>query len=187
MTIHEAQQQLLFQLYHIYDTREAANITDWIMESITGWKKIDRIMNKQVPLSTDGLNNLQQYTEELLSYKPVQYILHEAWFAGMKLFVDERVLIPRPETEELVEWIGQEVRNLSSPITILDIGTGSGCIPIALKKKLPAVTIYGCDISRQALEVARKNAVDQKVHIEFFFSDILNSAAWHSLPPVDII
>lgn len=187
MTIHEAQQQLLIQLYDIYDSREAATIADWILENITGWRKIDRIINKQVPLSADALSSLQQYTGELLSHKPVQYILQEAWFAGMKLFVDERVLIPRPETEELVEWIVQEVRMLSSPIGILDIGTGSGCIPIALKKKLPDATIYGCDISRQALEVARKNAVDQKVHIEFFLSDILNYAAWDSLPPVDLI
>jgi release factor glutamine methyltransferase len=128
-------------------------------------------------------------------HKPVQYVLHEAWFAGMKLYVDERVLIPRPETEELVEWVVQEVRTEGQDmdtaahptVNILDIGTGSGCIPIALKKKFPDSNVYGSDISRQGLEVARKNAVDQKIHIEFILSNILDNAAWDSLPAVDII
>ena len=80
MTIHEEQQQLLFQLYHIYDNREAAAIADLVMENITDWKKIDRIINKQVPLSLQN-RIIKKYTGELLMHKPVQYVLHEAWFA----------------------------------------------------------------------------------------------------------
>ena len=172
MTIHESQQQLLFQLYHIYDNREAASIADLVMENITGWKKIDRIINKQVPLSLPQKDLLKKYTEELLMHKPVQYVLHETWFCGMKFYVDENVLIPRPETEELIEWIVEDVKNkkhettnkkqdtrnkeeettnkkqetsykqqedishfTSGMLQILDVGTGSGCIPISLKKK----------------------------------------------------
>ena len=111
MIIHEAQQQLLFQLYHIYDNREAAAIAGLVMENITGWKKIDRVVNKQAHLSLPQQELFKKYTEELLSHKPVQYVLHEAWFAGMKFYVDENVLIPRPETEELVEWVVEEIRN----------------------------------------------------------------------------
>jgi len=205
MTIHEAQQQLLFQLYHLYDNREAANIADWVMEHITGWKKIDRIINKKVPLLPHRIEQLEQYTKELLQHKPVQYVLHDAWFCGMPFYVDEHVLIPRPETEELVEWIVQEagsrkpevgsqkseehsgVRLQASDFRLLDIGTGSGCIPIALKKKLPRAQVYSCDISEAALAVAQKNATAQQADIHLLQADFLNRDSWQQLPSVDII
>ncbi len=82
MTIHEAQQQLTTSLYELYDNREAANIADWVMEHVTGMRKIDRIMHKKSPLSPERIDQLQQYTRELLTHKPVQYVLHEAWFCG---------------------------------------------------------------------------------------------------------
>ena len=225
MTIHEAQQQLLSQLYHLYDNREAANIADWVMEHITGWKKIDRIINKTLPLQSDRLAQLEQYTKELLQHKPVQYVLHEAWFCGMPFYVDENVLIPRPETEELVEWVQLEVgsrkkevgsqksdadsykeegqkpegasdfrpqtsdyRPLTSALILLDIGTGSGCIPISLKKKLPQAEVYACDVSEAALTVAAKNANTLlKTTVHFIQADFLNTASWQQLPAVDII
>src|SRR5690242_17395637 len=104
MTIHEAGRQLLFQLYHIYDENEAANIADWVMEHLTGWKKIDRALNKNVKLSAATESKLAEYINLLNQHTPVQYVLNEAWFCGMKFYVDENVLIPRPETEELVDW-----------------------------------------------------------------------------------
>ena len=108
MTIQEAQQQLLFQLFHVYDEREARNIADLVMEHVTEWKRIDRIINKTVPLSPTKEKELAEFTAQLLDHKPVQYVLHESWFAGLKFYVDENVLIPRPETEELVDWISKE-------------------------------------------------------------------------------
>ena len=203
MTIHEAQQQLLFKLYDIYDNREAAAIADLVMENITEWKKIDRVVNKNVPLSLPKTELLKKYSEELLLHKPVQYVLHEAWFAGMKFYVDENVLIPRPETEELVDWIVREVKSSESgdgsrmtddqrpmtekTFTILDIGTGSGCIPIALKKKLPQAEIYSCDISEGALTVAKKNALDNSTNVHFLNFDFLNEKQRDLLPSPDII
>jgi release factor glutamine methyltransferase len=185
MSIHEAQQQLLFQLYHIYDDREAQSIAGWVMEHLTGWQKIDRILNKNVKLSKPKLDELEQITQQLLAHKPVHYILHQAWFQGMKLYVDENVLIPRPETEELVQWVLEECRHAAP--RILDVGTGSGCIPIALKKKLPNAEVVGCDISDGALKVAFRNAQEQNTPITLQQVDFLQQEERDELPVFDLI
>lgn len=204
MTLHEAQQQLQTALVELYDNREAANIADWVMEQMTGMRKIDRIMHKQSLLSPDRIDQLQAYTRELLAHKPVQYVLHEAWFCGMPFYVDENVLIPRPETEELVEWVAEagskkyEVGNTASQqssylvpptsyLRILDIGTGSGCIPVSLKKKLPQAEVYACDVSEGALAVATRNAATHQTPVHFLQVDFLQANTWSTLPEVDII
>ncbi len=113
----------------------------------------------------------------------------------MKLKVNEHVLIPRPETEELVEWVVKETRNkkegdlktLNSQLTILDIGAGSGCISIALKKELPYADIFAIDVSDDALKVAHQNAVDQNTAIQFLQLDFLNETLWKSLKTFDTI
>ncbi len=200
MTIHDAQQKLLFRLYDMYDNGEAAAITNMVMEKISGWKRIDRVINKTVPLSMPQEELFKKYFEELSTYKPVQYVLHEAWFCNMKFYVDENVLIPRHETEELVEWIIQEVgspesevrsnsklKTQNSKLTILDVGTGSGCIPIILKKKLPVANIFSCDVSEKALEVAKKNALSNNVDVNFFLLDFLDKEKRKELPSCNII
>ncbi|HEY6978004.1 MAG TPA: peptide chain release factor N(5)-glutamine methyltransferase [Chitinophagaceae bacterium] len=198
MTIPKAYQQLLFQLYEMYDEREAANIADMVIEHITGLKKIDRIINRQLPLTEEQIQLLNDYTFQLLQHKPVQYVLREAWFGGLKLYVDENVLIPRPETEELAEWIIKDVPGLqfslsgsftahSASPAILDIGTGSGCIAVTLKKKLPIAEIHAVDISESALNIAKQNAAAQKTEIKFHFLNILNTNEWNKLPAFDII
>src|SRR5215467_15057842 len=101
MTIHEANQDLISKLSTIYDDRESAVIADMILEHVTSWKKIDRIIHKNIILSTSAQSAYDRYSNQLLNHKPVQYVLQEAWFYRMKFYVDERVLIPRPETEEL--------------------------------------------------------------------------------------
>ena len=195
MTIHEAHQQLRFQLFHLYDEREAGNITDLVMEHITGWKKIDRVVNKTISITDLQKQLLEKYTNALLNHTPLQYVLNEAWFYNMKLYVDENVLIPRPETEELVDWLVKEVRSRKSLIdsqshavnNILDIGTGSGCIPLAIKKNLPLLEVHSCDVSEAALNVAKKNAADLRLNIHFHLLDILSATARNQLPVFDII
>lgn len=188
MTIQEAYIKLVYQLFELYDDRESANIADLVIEQVTGLRKIDRILYKKFPLSAEQQEQLNKYSEALLQHKPVQYVLNEAWFAGMKFYVDENVLIPRPETEELVEWIIEEVAGYQLPVTsLLDIGTGSGCIPIALKKKMPAAEVHAVDISEEALHVAKKNAGSLNTAITFYQLDILNDSAWTQLPAFDII
>ncbi len=196
MTVQEAYQQLMYQLFEMYDDREAANIADMVIEHISAFRKIDRIINKQFPLNEDQIQLLNNYTFQLLQNKPVQYVLHDAWFAGMKLYVDENVLIPRPETEELVDWIIADCQlritdslltTHHSPLTFLDIGTGSGCIPVALKKKLPNAEIHALDVSQGALNVATQNAVTQQTEINFHLLNILDKNVWSLLPNFDII
>lgn len=183
MTIQEAHNRLLFQLYHIYDNAEAGNIADWVMEHLTGWKRIDRILNKEVKMSAFMQAQLEKYILELNNHRPVQYVLNEAWFCGMKFYVDENVLIPRPETEELVEWIVNDLKGRD--ISILDIGTGSGCIAIALKKKLPLAKVFACDVSEGALAVARKNALNLGADVEFININILTEK--NKLPGANVI
>jgi len=218
MVLQEAYRQLLFKLYELYDNREAANIADLVIEHITGQRRIDRVMNKQMPVSATAQKQLDDYATQLLLHTPVQYVLLEAWFAGIKFYVDENVLIPRPETEELVEWVAScglqvsgfqfpvNVKNPEKftaikdenkrrppatgnqqPVTVLDIGTGSGCIPVALKKKFQGWDVNALDISAGALQVAQRNAAQLQTPITFYQADILKEEDWLQLPMFDII
>ncbi len=188
MSIQEAYKKLLFQLYELYDNREAANIADMVIEFVTGQRKTDRIIYKTIPLNFEQQEQLENLTQELLQYKPVQYVLKESWFSGMKFFVDESVLIPRPETEELIEWIIQEIKeNKITSDSVLDIGTGSGCIPISLKKRNEKYAVSALDISEGALKVAAKNANDLNAEINFICSDFLDEKNWNEFPVFDII
>lgn len=186
MTIQEARQALQTQLSSIYDDREAGNITNWVLESLTGLSRSARLVKDKEPLPPEQEQRLASYITDLLRHRPVQYVLGEAWFHGLRFYVNENVLIPRPETEELVEWIIEEHKEAAA-LTILDIGTGSGCIPVALKIALPQATIYSCDVSEGALEVARKNAKELGADIHFLHQDILDQQAWDRLPQVDLI
>lgn len=184
------------QLKTIYDEREAENISDWVFENVTGLKRWERRENKNKELNENHLKKIEKYLEELLKHKPVQYVLNEAWFYKMKFFIDENVLIPRPETEELVEWIVSDFKKQtgSKPAlptgrqaNIIDIGTGSGCIPIALKKELPNSNITAVDVSEKALAIANKNAAELHSAIEFFEIDFLEENEWQTLSHYDII
>ncbi|RFM28810.1 peptide chain release factor N(5)-glutamine methyltransferase [Deminuibacter soli] len=187
MTIQQAYQHLLTQLYEVYEDREAANITDWVLEHVTGRRRIDRITWKDYAVPAEQLQLLQQHAEQLLLHKPVQYVLHEAWFAGMPFYVDENVLIPRPETEELVEWVVATAGQYAPNLTIADIGTGSGCIPVAIAQKLPEAQLHAADVSAGALAIAQRNAGTQNVHVQFHEMDILDESQWPSFPAADII
>ena len=189
MTVHQATRWLQTELAQVYDQREGANITALVMEHVTGWRRIDRVLNKQQNLLAVQLDRLKNYTAQLLQHRPVQYVLGEAWFYGMKFFVQEQVLIPRPETEELVEWVVREIKEggKESGKKLLDIGTGSGCIAVALKKELPGADIYACDVSERALEIAGKNAGSNGVQINFLETDFLQPEQRKGLPAADVL
>jgi len=189
MTTEEIYNDFKAKLKVIYDDREAENICDWLFENVTGLKKWERRQNQNSEFAETDSEKIKTYLEELLKHKPVQYVLHEAWFYKRKFYVNENVLIPRPETEELVEWIVSDFKKekYSKPIKIIDIGTGSGCIPVSLKKELPESSIAAIDVSDKALSVAKINAEELHAIINFFQIDFLNENEWKMLSQYDII
>lgn len=187
MTLQEAGFFLLNQLRTVYDEGEASAIGDWVMESLTGSDKTERMIYKNNPITAEEEKQLRGYAAKLLQHTPVQYVLNESWFCGLKFYVDENVLIPRPETEELVEWVISNCRFPIDTLSILDIGTGSGCIPISLKRRLRKARVTALDISEGALTVAKRNAAKLGAELEFIQLDILDPAKWAELNAADII
>lgn len=187
MTVQEATYFVLNQLRSINGEAEASQITDWVMENITGSKKTERMLYKNEALSSDEETKLKQDVERLLQYEPVQYVLNESWFFGLRFYVDNRVLIPRPETEELVEWIISDCKFPVDELKILDIGSGCGCIPIAIKRRIRRSEVWSCDISNDALQVAKKNSTTLSAEVNFVQLDFLDKKNWEQLPSVDVI
>ena len=164
------------ELEKIYGSDEANALIMILLEHYFGIDRVKIAMDPELRLSESELLTLHFAVKELLKNKPVQYILGETEFCGMRFFVDENVLIPRPETEELVnKLVSCSVNQLHSPsFRILDIGTGSGCIAISLAKLLKNSVVTAVDISEKALEVAKKNAETNGVNVNFIKDDILN-------------
>jgi release factor glutamine methyltransferase len=129
-------------------------------------------LKSDIALPSEMIDILQKDLKRLQSGMPLQYVTNIAWFAGDSYYVDESVLIPRPETEELVYLIKEEVE-LDSDSNVLDICCGSGCIPIALAKLLKLNQVHGCDISLEAMAVAKKNATKHAVNLNLFWTDVL--------------
>ena len=165
------------QLSDVYDTNEGEQVTILAFESVLNYRRIDISNNKNEILNEVNLSKLEMILSELKSGRPIQYVLGEAWFYGMKLFVNESVLIPRRETEELVRWIITDIKSLENlPKKLVDICTGSGCIALAIKKEFPSIEIFALDNSLEALEVAKQNSRKENLDINFLLMDALNSS-----------
>lgn len=150
--------------------REAKNLSSWLWKEGLGF-----MHERETLLTSDQQESLLQMLERLQSGEPVQHIVEKAWFFGYPFYVNKDVLIPRPETEELVDWVIQDVRDIQGTISILDVGTGSGCIAISLKKKLGnRANVTGMDISEAALQVARHNALRLDAQIHFVHQDFFS-------------
>jgi release factor glutamine methyltransferase len=177
----QAQKQMVSRLSALYGDGEAAAITELVLEALSGRRRLERRSLGAEQLAPEVIVKYERYTDELLAHRPVQYVLGDAWFGGMRFHVDERVLIPRPETEELVAWVAEEA---SGGGGLLDVGTGSGCIAVTLTRRLPALEVHACDISEGALAVAKQNAVELGTAVRFWELDFLDRAQWGALPTV---
>ena len=166
----------LQELSSLYEEQEIESFFYIILEKLHGLKRIDLALNPQKVMDGAHLKQWKNIVSELKKQRPVQYILGETTFYGLSFLVNENTLIPRPETEELVELIiestNYELRN--TKLKVLDIGTGSGCIAISLAKHLPTSEVYAIDVSEEALATAKKNAELNKVAIDFISTNILD-------------
>lgn len=170
--------QLFDEILHqitVYDTQEAKEIIFWLLEHELGLKKIDILSNR--PLDPSKNIDWDLIVKRLNNHEPIQYILGETTFYGRRFLVDDSVLIPRPETEELVDYICQwerTTRRVGDEKKVVDIGTGSGCIAISLAKELSNAQVWGYDVSEKALATAQKNAdLNQTSNVSFEKVDIL--------------
>jgi release factor glutamine methyltransferase len=175
MSLQDTKQAIKHQLGNLYDAIEMNSMVNIIIKEVTGWDALHQNIHKNDALETSQIEQLDHYVEQLLNGKPLQYIIQKAWFLGKAYFVNEAVLIPRPETEELVEWIIEYAQIINKPLSILDIGTGSGCIPISLKLAIPNAHITAIDISKEALAIAEQNAARYHTEIEWIAQDILQT------------
>ena len=173
----------------IYPITEIDSFFFLLLEEYLGFRRVDIVLKSDFKINQKTLNLLQSATKQLEQEVPLQYIIGKTEFYGLPFVVNKHVLIPRPETEELVAWVVSESSRFKTfntstkqttetkQLKILDIGTGSGCIPVSLKKQLPFAEISAIDISNDALTVAKKNAVSNNVDIHFILQDILKTVA----------
>ena len=173
----------------IYPITEIDSFFFLLLEEYLGFRRVDIVLKSDFKITQETLNLLQSATKQLEQEVPLQYIIGKTEFYGLPFVVNKHVLIPRPETEELVAWVVSESSRFKTfntstkqttetkQLKILDIGTGSGCIPISLKKQLPFAKISAIDISKEALTVAKKNAILNNVDIHFILQDILKTVA----------
>lgn len=170
-------------LKKLYPTSEIDTFLFLLLEEYLNFKRIDIVLKSNFEISSEDLIRLKSSTKLLEQEIPIQYILGKTEFYGFPFILNEHVLIPRPETEELVNTVLNKVSKLEplhpiekeKKLKILDIGTGSGCIPISLKKNLPFAEITAIDISNEALTIAKKNASLNKVDINLIQQDILKT------------
>ena len=165
----------LLELSTIYDAQEIESFFYLILECFHNKKRIDLALDPIMDMDAMQLLRWESVLSELKNEKPIQYILGETEFYGLPFLVNENTLIPRPETEELVEWIIKSTKYeiQSTKLRILDIGTGSGCIAISLAKNFPNAEVSAIDVSEKALATAKKNAEINKVEVDFINVDIL--------------
>jgi release factor glutamine methyltransferase len=187
MIIKELKTYFFNELIEIHGKDEVESFYFILTEYLHRLKRIDLALNPNFEISEEEVQKWEAIISELKTEKPIQYIIGETWFYDSKFYVNEHTLIPRPETEELVDWIVESQKSkvksqkidqddvISSGVEmqILDIGTGTGCIPISIKKNIPQAEVFTIDISEEALKVAKRNAVENNVEVNFILQNIL--------------
>jgi len=174
MTLKSLKTYFVNSLLDFYPETEIYSFFYLLAEDILGMRRIDTSIKSDIKISEVAKHSFQNAIDRLKKHEPIQYIIGETECFNMPFKVNPSVLIPRPETEELIDWIISKKRIQKTELNILDIGTGSGCIAIALSKNLSNSHVFGLDVSKEALTVAKENARCNEVDIEFIHADILN-------------
>lgn len=160
------------ELLAIYPKGEVESFIALAFEDVLEYSRVDTIMNAHEVIPFQYIERFFGILESLRKFQPIQYILGKTVFYGLPIQVNSHVLIPRPETEELVHWILKD--DWKEGITVLDLGTGSGCIALSLKDHLKKAVVHGADVSIEALNVAKRNAVKNNLQVDFFQFDIIS-------------
>lgn len=181
MKIKDLRKDFVDSLSELYGIEEARSFFYLLSEHKLGLQRVDVALELERIIKKEDLSYFQEAKRKLLTEEPVQYIIGNTEFYGLLFNVNQHVLIPRPETEELIDWIVKDWQSINDArkLTILDIGTGSGCIAISLARALSNADVYAIDVSEKAIEVAKFNAKHHEVDIRFIHSDILEM---NSLP-----
>lgn len=188
MTIQEVKLHIILSIQSVYDEREAGNIAVLLIEHFTGLSRMNQFLEKDKVWPEEMAQSLETAVNRLQKGEPIQYIMSKTWFCGLELKVNQHSLIPRPETEELVELVIQYLSTLSiAQPRILEVGTGSGCISLAIASRRPQAAITAIDISEKVLLVAEENAKQLGLNINFQQVNFLNKSTWASLGHFDII
>lgn len=185
MLLREYKTYFTTQLQPLFDVMEIESFFFIALEYLHQLKRVDLVLQPNFSINETQLEKWNVILQDLKKEKPIQYIIGETEFYGLRFFVDENTLIPRPETEELVDWIiksQEKVRKEKVELSILDIGTGTGCIPISLKKNISYATVFAIDVSEEALAIAKKNAIENKVEVNFIKTDILKISDLQNFP-----
>ncbi len=164
-----------FFLEELKEFEEANIFFSICCDAWLGMSRTDLFLGQDKMLSESEILKFLFGIKALKNNEPVQYVVGETWFYDLKINVEMGVLIPRPETEELVHWI---IQSEKKSLSILDIGTGSGCIPLSLKSNLSSASVSACDISEEAITIAKANAERLKLEVNLFSMDILNESLW---------
>lgn len=201
MNRREAKKWLITHFERDNDKSESEAMANFMLDIVCGADNRSSSFFGDRELSQEQESKLRSILQNAKGREPVQYLMRQAHFYGLDLYVDQSVLIPRPETEELVDWIVKDVKaskkkvfedymtqaDATKELKILDIGTGSGCIALALKNVIQKAEVWGCDVSDEALNVARRNGSELNIRVDFQSVDILDESQQRSLPTVDII
>lgn len=177
---------IMAELAPLFGAEESRAMSLVLFEHYAGIGRRELLTGRETRINQSELIRIYNAVLRLKAHEPLQYITGETEFYGLKFSVNPSVLIPRPETEELVEMILAENRGRPS-LTVLDVGTGSGCIPVSLARHLRDAHVYACDISAEALQTAKQNAERNEAVIVFLRADFLQPGNWDQFPPVDIL
>ncbi|MHC1707692.1 MAG: peptide chain release factor N(5)-glutamine methyltransferase [Bacteroidales bacterium] len=184
----ELQKYFIDKLIGYYNEREIRSVFFQMLEHYFHLDRIQFFNQHEHEYSPKDLRKIRNIVKQLQEYKPIQYIIGNSFFYGLNFYVSDSVLIPRPETEELVDLILQRMQSeKNKEFNILDIGTGSGCLAVSLGANLKNNKIWACDISEAALKIAENNAAKNQVKVQLFQTDILQQTLPDHLPLMDII
>jgi release factor glutamine methyltransferase len=169
------------ELADLFSNSECKSMWSSVLSTYFGWTPSDILLKRDERFSESDLLRIRSVVKRLQANEPFQYIMGEVYFSDLNLKIDQRALIPRPETEELIALIG----NLDLPFgSILDLCTGSGCIALALQHKFPKAKVVGVDLSIEAISLARENALQTKLDVEFVSEDVLQ---WQPVQTFDLL